>query len=289
MLDRSKPAIFPSWPDSDDIFQFARLILMFCTLSHHRGPPYSEALKSRMFLSNVRGRYATLATQYSAMVGSYCPGRDGVTRCTTPLPVHLTVMELARTFYDLMSDATTTHPTPSTVQAFHTTTASSPSLPPSLTPSAALSSITDDANLRRPTHLQGFNANTITTTPTTRRSAPDPTARNSRPNQPRTPRHEAPCEACGKYGHPAVRCDMLAMALYLQRYCKDKSHAEAIRQNEHRWVERNKRYLPRDDRTPRLILANYCAEMNFSEDQVDNELDWDYLYAPSAEEPHEDE
>lgn len=53
MLDRSNPIVFLSWPDSDDIFQFAWLITMYCTLSHHRGPPYSEALKSRMFLSNV--------------------------------------------------------------------------------------------------------------------------------------------------------------------------------------------------------------------------------------------
>ena len=303
MLDRSKPAVFPSWPESDDIFQFARLILMYCTLSHHRGPPYSEALKSRMFLSNVRGRYATLASQYRAMVGTYCPGRDGVTRNTAPLPNHLTVMELARTFYDTTvespASSSTMHPP---VQAFITTsynpsqhtftpnsTMSPPSsTPPSLTPSTAVSSITEEAHTTHPSHLQGYCANAVTRYKSNRRSAPDPTSRNSRPPS-STPRHEAPCEACGKYGHPAVRCDMLAMALFLQRYCKDRSHAETIRQNEHRWVERNKKYLPRDDRSPRLILANYCAEMNFTEDQVDNELDWDYLYAPTAEDRPIDE
>ena len=50
-----------------------------------------------------------------------------------------------------------------------------------------------------------------------------------------------------------------------------------------------KKYLPRDDRSPRLILANYCAEMNFTEDQVDRELDWEYLYAPPAEDRSDDE
>ena len=74
MFDRSKPAIFPTWKDSDDIFQFARLLLMYCTMCHHRGQPYSEAMKSRMFLSNIRGQYTSLATQYSAIVGTYCPG-----------------------------------------------------------------------------------------------------------------------------------------------------------------------------------------------------------------------
>ena len=297
MMDRSKPAVFPSWPESDDIFQFARLILMYCTLSHHRGPPYSEALKSRMFLSNVRGRYATLATQYNAMVGTYCPGRDGVTRNTTPLPNHLTVMELARTFYDTTVESPTSSSFHPPVQAFITTSydpsrhtftpsgttpSSTSGTPPSLAPSTVMSSITEEGPSDRPRHLQGFYANAVTRFKSTRRSAPDPTSRDSRPAS-NTKRHEGPCEACGKYGHPAVRCDMLAMAIYLKRYCKDKSHSEVIRQNELRWVERNKKFLPRDDRSPRLVLANYCTEMNFTEEQVDNELDWDFLYAPPAE------
>ena len=50
-----------------------------------------------------------------------------------------------------------------------------------------------------------------------------------------------------------------------------------VQEAEQRWVERNKRHLPRDDRTPRTILANYCAEMNFTEDMIDSQLDWDYL------------
>ena len=228
MLDRSKPTVFPSWPDSDDIFQFARLIMMYCTLSHHRGPPYSEALKSRMFLANVRGRYTTLVAQYSAMVGTYCPGRDGVTRCKDPLPVHLTVMELARTFYDLTTSADSTMPpTHRPIQAFHTSyppnnstptrTTDLLSTPPSLAPSTTVSSITADAPRtpnHRPTHLQGFCANAVTRSNNRRRSAPDPTDRTSRPAS-TIQRHEAPCEACGKYGHPAVRCDMLAMAIFL--------------------------------------------------------------------------
>lgn len=96
-------------------------------------------------------------------------------------------------------------------------------------------------------------------------------------------RHEAPCEACDKYGHPAAWCDMLAMTLFLQQYCKDRGHEEIIRQNELCWVERNKKFLPRDDHSPCLILANYCTEMDFTEDKIDSELDWDYLSTPAAE------
>ena len=75
---------------------------------------------------------------------------------------------------------------------------------------------------------------------------------------------------------------MLAMALFIQRYARDRSNADVVKALEARWVERNKPYLPRDDRTPRTILANYCAEFEFSADKVDMEMDWDYLHDPSA-------
>jgi hypothetical protein len=70
---------------------------------------------------------------------------------------------------------------------------------------------------------------------------------------------------------------MLAMALFLQRYSRDRNNAAIIKEAEEQWVQRNKKFLPRDDRTPKTILANYCAELEFSEDQVDAELDWDFL------------
>jgi hypothetical protein len=296
MFDRSKPAIFPTWSNSEDIFQFARMLLMYCTLSQHRGPPYSEAMKSRMFLSNVRGRYTTLAAQYSAMVGTYCPGRDGVVRCSDPLPHHLTVMELARTFYD---ETNTPSPSPSvtlpSIQAFHATSTTT-STTPSLLPTTPVSSITDDTSHNRlpphshtrPTHLQGYSVNAVTRSQSNqrRRYAPDPKSRDQRASV--YPRHEAPCEACGKYGHPATRCDMLGMAIWLLRYFKDKSNADTMAAVETRWVERNKKYLPRDDRTPRTILANYCAEMEFTDEKVDAELDWDFLSA-MADEDHVNE
>jgi hypothetical protein len=80
---------------------------------------------------------------------------------------------------------------------------------------------------------------------------------------------------------------MLAMALFLKRYSSDRGNADSIRAAEARWIERNKKFLPRDDRTPRTILANYCSELNFQEDAVDAELDWDYLETHSAVEPDE--
>ena len=67
------------------------------------------------------------------------------------------------------------------------------------------------------------------------------------------------------------------MALFIQRYARNWSNAELKKALEANRVERNKPFLPRDDRTPRTILANYCAEFEFGEDKVDREMDWDLL------------
>ena len=70
---------------------------------------------------------------------------------------------------------------------------------------------------------------------------------------------------------------MLGMALFLTRYTRTGDNASTVKEAEQRWIDRNKKRLPHDDRTPRTILTNYCAEMQFTEEQVDNELDWTYL------------
>ena len=291
MLDHTTPTQLPTWPESDDIFQFARLVLMYCDLSQHRGPPYSDAMKSRLFLSNVRGRYTSMASQFTALVGTYCPGRDGSVHCSDPLPRHLSVLELARTFYDEATRLDASMPVAFT-PSIHAHQTRAPSIPPQAitdVPSPSLrsptSSITHETHPNsppptRPIHIQGYCANATRAPSTYRRTAPNPSSRQSR-SPPRN-RYESACEACGKYGHPANRCDMLAMALFIQRYCKNRSNAELMKALEAHWIERNKPFLPRDDRTPRTILANYCAEFEYDEDKVDLEMDWDYLHDPTS-------
>ena len=70
---------------------------------------------------------------------------------------------------------------------------------------------------------------------------------------------------------------MLAMALLLQRYSSNRNNEQVIKEADERWVQCNKRFLLRDNRLPCTILANYCAELDFTEDLVDAELDWHYF------------
>jgi hypothetical protein len=108
MFDTSQPAPFPEWPTSGDIFEFGRLVLMYCDLARHRTSAFTDAMKSRLFLNHVKGVYQQLAQPYLALVNTYCPGRDGIVRCSDPLPHHLTVLELARSFYDARPPVHTT-------------------------------------------------------------------------------------------------------------------------------------------------------------------------------------
>ena len=167
-----------------------------------------------------------------------------------------------------------------------TLTSTAPSNLSSLTPTTGPSNSdvlgNDEPPSSRPSHIQGFVASLARTRGPRGRSAPNPASRPTR--TPQQPRHAAVCEACGKFGHPASRCDMLAMAIFVNRYSRNRDNATALREIEARWVERSKPHLPRDERSPRTILANYCAEMEFSEEQVDYELDWDYLHDPSGAE-----
>ena len=287
MFDRTIPSQLPSWPASDDIFQYARLITMYCDMSRHSGSRFTEAMKSRMFLRGVQGKYIPIANQFRALVRSYCPGKDGVTRNLAPLPRELTIMELASSLVEEVAEAPSTATTSLAFRSHvPSLTSTTPSHLSSLTPTTGPSNNNEESS-SRPSHIQGFVASLARTRGPRGRSAPNPASRP--PRQQQQPRHAAVCEACGKFGHPASRCDMLAMAIFVNRYSRNRDNATALRDIEARWVERNKPHLPRDERTPRTILANYCAEMEFSEEQVDYELDWDYLHDPSgAEEPFDE-
>ena len=140
----------------------------------------------------VRGGYASMASQFTAMVGTYCPGRDRSVHCSGPLPKHLSVLELARTFYDEASrlDSSTPAAFPPSIHA-HQTSVTHPSITtpvPDVTQASycsPTSTITSNTThqpmiLCCPTHIQGFVANATRTTTTPQcRSAPNPTSRRS--------------------------------------------------------------------------------------------------------------
>ena len=110
------------------------------------------------------------------------------------------------------------------------------------------------------------------------RHRPDP-ARSERRHKAAPVQHQGRCNACGRWGHPANKCDMVAMGLFLRRYMADQKNSSAIKESEQNWLQRNSDFLPSNDISPRRILPCYCEVINFHEDQVDLECDWDF-FAP---------
>ncbi len=102
-----------------------------------------------------------------------------------------------------------------------------------------------------------------------------PQGRFTRPNQRRRPfKAGVQCDACKRIGHDAVNCDMLAIALYIDRYTKDLT--DATRANiESKWLGRWKDKLGQPARTPHQVMKTYCENFNISTNHLDQAMDWD--------------
>ncbi len=82
------------------------------------------------------------------------------------------------------------------------------------------------------------------------------------------------CDACKCIGHDAVNCDVLAIALYINRYIKDVTDSERLA-IESRWIEKWKEKLGQPARTPRQIMQTYCDNYNITPYYLDQAMDWD--------------
>jgi hypothetical protein len=83
------------------------------------------------------------------------------------------------------------------------------------------------------------------------------------------------CAACKCRGHLATNCDMLAMALFLEKYVKkNMSHAERDK-IEAAWLQRWKDRLGNPSRLPCKVMKAYLEYMDISTEVLDSQMDWD--------------
>ncbi len=83
------------------------------------------------------------------------------------------------------------------------------------------------------------------------------------------------CAACKWRGHPASNCDMLAMALFLDKYIsKTMSHADRDKL-EIAWLQRWKEKLGNPSRMPRKVMRAYLDYMDISAETLDTQMDWE--------------
>jgi hypothetical protein len=62
MFDLTKESSWPEW--HDDIFQYAKHVLMHCNLSRYQSTTYSKVTCTLLSLRGLQGRYKDLGTSY---------------------------------------------------------------------------------------------------------------------------------------------------------------------------------------------------------------------------------
>jgi hypothetical protein len=103
-----------------------------------------------------------------------------------------------------------------------------------------------------------------------------PRDRSIRPDHPRCGfLPNVQCDACNRVGHVATNCDMLAMALFLDKYVKQSLSDEDKRKVESNWLHMYKEKLGQPQRPPSQVMKVYCADLDILLDLLDCAMDWD--------------
>ena len=92
----------------------------------------------------------------------------------------------------------------------------------------------------------------------------------ARPDRNRRPyMKDEQCAACRRVGHVAKHCDMLATAIFLEKYMKKDLSPSLRDQVEKEWLDRWKEKLDNPIRTPRQVLRSYVADLGISVSDLD--------------------
>jgi hypothetical protein len=87
--------------------------------------------------------------------------------------------------------------------------------------------------------------------------------------------HGMQCNACKRLGHKASSCDMLAIALFLDKYVKHSFSDDDRNRIESNWVDKWKEQLGQPQRSPTQVMEAYCANLDNFLGHLDLAMDWD--------------
>jgi hypothetical protein len=83
------------------------------------------------------------------------------------------------------------------------------------------------------------------------------------------------CDACKRVGHKAANCDILAVALFANRYVKKDMSELQHRSIEETWLARWKNKLGSPTRLPCQVMRTYCKNYDITPDNLNLALDWE--------------
>ena len=298
-FDPSLQISAPVWLD-DDIFDFCLSFVLYFRLQAKKGLIHDERTKSITFLRAVRDpAYADVITTLQAHIDTFLSKHD-----FGYLPPNLCMMGLAgqmnknaqarardvlprmaRRLHWYQDDWTT--PTPD-IQGY------SPQVYRTDTPrdqrqydDRIIGPRTPDPRMSGRNYGNGSNYGNGTPRANDRRPGNDRgpgggrpggnggKGRYARPDHNRRPYDpNITCAACKRRGHPASTCDMLAMALFLNKYNKSMTKADRDKV-ETAWLQRWKEKLGDPSRLPSKVMKAYIDYMDISEDVLDHQIDWE--------------
>ncbi len=82
------------------------------------------------------------------------------------------------------------------------------------------------------------------------------------------------CDACRCSGHLASQCDMLAMAIFIEKY-KRGTLADKKDRIKAAWLKKHKVALGNPSRNPRWVMKMYIDLLDTTMDEVDAQMCWD--------------
>jgi hypothetical protein len=82
------------------------------------------------------------------------------------------------------------------------------------------------------------------------------------------------CDACRRTGHVAANCDVLAIALFIQKYKRDLS-TDVKDKIETDWVARWRLAIGNPTKKPRRVMKTYLDLLDITMDDLDNQMCWD--------------
>jgi hypothetical protein len=83
------------------------------------------------------------------------------------------------------------------------------------------------------------------------------------------------CEVCKWQGHSATNCDMLAMALFLEKYVKVLMTPTTRDRIEAAWLQRWKETLGNPRHLPHKVQKGYLDSLDILADMLNGQMDWE--------------
>ena len=266
----------PVWVDKD-IFDFALSFLLYFRLQRKRGVVQDDRTQSISFLNTItEPAYAdALTTLYTCVTNSVSGIDDGY------LPANLCVMGLAT---QLNSNAR--NRAQAVIPRVHRTVGGpTDERRLAIQDSPMVARLADDRNTSRDArggqemsrprngnarpYVQGGRGGGRLS-----RSSP-PRGRFARPDRNNGEyRPDTICDACRRKGHVAANCDVLAIALFIEKYKRDLSN-DAKDRIETGWIERWRTAVGNPTKTPRRVMKAYLDLLDLSVDDLDEQMCWD--------------